>query len=92
MRHRAFCVTSGGSPLEISPFIRTTSPPKINFVFTGQGAQWAGMGKELMEDFITFHEDIKAMDKVLAQLPDPPTWTIEGGTYLSLPSSYLEYL
>lgn len=50
----------------------------INFVFTGQGAQWAGMGKELLQDFVDFHADIKAMDSALAQLPDGPPWTIEG--------------
>ena len=26
-----------------------SSPPRIGFVFTGQGAQWAGMGVELLE-------------------------------------------
>ena len=35
------------------------------------------MGKELLEDFPDFRDDIRAMDKVLAELPDPPSWTIE---------------
>lgn len=75
--HRAFCVTDGKAPLEVTPFAKSKSCPQINFVFTGQGAQWAGMAKELLEDFPDFRDDIRAMDKVLAELPDPPSWTIE---------------
>lgn len=78
MKHRAFSVISPGAPLAISPFSKSKVTPEINFVFTGQGAQWAGMGKELITDFVSFHGDIRAMDNVLAQLPDPPNWTIEG--------------
>jgi acyl transferase domain-containing protein len=81
MKHRAFCVTSPGAPLAISPFSKSKAIPKVNFIFTGQGAQWAGMGKELMENFIGFHQDIRDMDDVLAQLPDPPKWTIEGAHF-----------
>ena len=76
--HRAFCVTDGKAPLVISPFARSKSSKQINFVFTGQGAQWAGMGRELMQEFAEFHEDIKAMDRVLAGLSDRRSWTIEG--------------
>lgn len=76
--HRAFCVTNGNEPLEPSPVTKTRTPPQIIFVFTGQGAQWTGMGKQLMEDFSEFRNDIKEMDKVLGNLPTPPAWTIEG--------------
>ena len=33
---------------------RTTEPPKIGFVFTGQGAQWHAMGRELIEEYPIF--------------------------------------
>ncbi|KAH0559952.1 hypothetical protein GP486_003527 [Trichoglossum hirsutum] len=35
------------------------------------------MGKELMEEFPAFVEDIRAMDRTLAELPCPPSWSIE---------------
>lgn len=84
MLHRAFCVTDGKAPLEITPFAKSKTCPQINFVFTGQGAQWAGMANELLEDFPEFRDNIKAMDKVLAKLPGPPSWTIEGASIGSL--------
>lgn len=33
--------------------------PVIGFVFTGQGAQWAGMGKELMDAFPVYARTIE---------------------------------
>ncbi|KAI0513082.1 hypothetical protein F5B22DRAFT_657489 [Xylaria bambusicola] len=52
---------------------------KIAFIFTGQGAQSAQMGKELMENIPSYLNSIRAMDSVLQSLgEDAPTWTIEG--------------
>lgn len=47
---------------------RTTKEPTIAFVFTGQGAQWAGMGKELIESYPIFESTIKRIDDCLAKL------------------------
>ena len=58
--------------------IRPTRLPRLSFIFTGQGSQWAGMGKELLSDYPSFQDDIRAMDKTLAHCPHPPSWTIEG--------------
>ena len=55
-----------------------SSPSDFAFVFTGQGAQWPGMGKELFEEFSVFRQCIRAMDTVLKMIPHPPEWTIEG--------------
>ena len=78
LAHRAYCVTNGTGDLQVSPASRATAPHNPVFVFTGQGAQWAGMGKELMAEYPSFLEDIRAMDRSLATCAHPPEWTIEG--------------
>jgi acyl transferase domain-containing protein len=49
----------------------------IAFVFTGQGAQWARMGAELMAHCPGFLQSIRALDEVLGDLENRPTWLIE---------------
>ena len=46
--------------------IKAGTAPRIAFVFTGQGAQWAGMGLELMT-YPVFAESIKEADKYLSE-------------------------
>ncbi|OHX00905.1 beta-ketoacyl synthase domain-containing protein [Colletotrichum incanum] len=76
--HRAFCVTDGNGALQISPTTKPRrSPPDLVWIFTGQGAQWAQMGKELMEQEPLFEERINTLDKILAGLSDPPPWTLK---------------
>ncbi|KAI3339977.1 hypothetical protein F4824DRAFT_487475 [Ustulina deusta] len=51
---------------------------KIAFIFTGQGAQSAQMGKELMENIPSYLKSIRDMDRILQSLgEDAPTWSIE---------------
>lgn len=45
--------------------------PTLAFVFTGQGAQWAGMGKELLHTYPVFWVSISRIDKYLAELGAP---------------------
>lgn len=78
---RGFCITKGGGGHDDQP---TFSPPftsqsqdKVAFVFTGQGAQWAQMGKGLFETFPDVLSDIREMDDVLQQQDSPPDWTLE---------------
>ncbi len=40
------------------------------FVFTGQGAQWWGMGKQLLEREPIFRQSIERIDKILADFKD----------------------
>lgn len=51
--------------------------PTIGFVFTGQGAQWARMGSELMTFYPSFLKSIRMLDRALEDLSDPPEWTLE---------------
>ena len=45
-------------------------------IFTGQGAQWVSMAKELILGCRLFHESIQICEKSLACLPDPPSWSL----------------
>ncbi|TVY75806.1 Reducing polyketide synthase DEP5 [Lachnellula suecica] len=58
----------------------SSSPVPIAFVFTGQGAQYAGMGKDLLAMEGTFSGTIRQLDTILQALPLPyaPDWTLEG--------------
>lgn len=53
-------------------------PPRILGVFTGQGAQWATMGKELYSASSLFRSAIDQMQHSLDSLPpkDRPDWTL----------------
>lgn len=51
--HRGFVIAD---PLAISPDSmilgkKKAYPPRVAFIFTGQGAQWSQMGRDLMESF-----------------------------------------
>ncbi|KAF7180982.1 hypothetical protein CNMCM7691_000111 [Aspergillus felis] len=77
MVHRAFAILD--STGQISPFEKLKSvSPQVTFVFTGQGAQWPGMGRELFLESEKFRDDIRMLDRVLQSLESPPNWTIEG--------------
>ncbi|KAI5786964.1 hypothetical protein DFH27DRAFT_518306 [Peziza echinospora] len=51
----------------------------LGFVFTGQGAQWARMGAELLAEYPSFLATIRHLDSILARLPagEAPAWTLE---------------
>jgi acyl transferase domain-containing protein len=74
---RSFCV-SKGKTLQAVPAVKTPKFKGLLLIFTGQGAQWKGMGRELLRDFSTFGEDIRKMDLWLAESSHPPSWKIEG--------------
>lgn len=60
------------------PAIPKTLPPRILGVFTGQGAQWATMGRELYEASSVFHKTMDLLQYSLDSLPesDRPSWSI----------------
>lgn len=46
------------------------------FVFTGQGAQWAQMGKQLIEQNPVFRRTIQDLDDTLSRLAHAPKWSL----------------
>jgi acyl transferase domain-containing protein len=49
-------------------FIRSSKKPDLAFVFTGQGAQWARMGFELIEHYPVFKETLTRADACVRNL------------------------
>ncbi|HEY3393633.1 MAG TPA: SDR family NAD(P)-dependent oxidoreductase, partial [Lacipirellulaceae bacterium] len=45
--------------------VRKLARPKVSFLFTGQGAQYVGMGRRLFETHRLFREHIEACDRIL---------------------------
>ena len=81
--HKAFTVASEPSvdeDFDISNFkfgSSKESTTEVNFIFTGQGVQWAGVGKEAIKTFSVFRDTIWKLDRVLKGLAHPPDFTIE---------------
>lgn len=50
--------------------------PKLGFVFTGQGAQWVGMGKELLQAYPVFKTSIVGIDRFLNDIG--ASFTVQG--------------
>jgi acyl transferase domain-containing protein len=48
--------------------VRSLREPTVGFVFTGQGAQWHGMGKELLGTYPIFKQTMKDVDACLKSL------------------------
>ncbi|KAJ6105499.1 Acyl transferase/acyl hydrolase/lysophospholipase [Penicillium capsulatum] len=65
--------------------VRTTSPPEIAFVFTGQGAQYQAMGRALMT-YPVFQKSMEEASDFIRRLGSP--WDLIGCTYL-LADEYL---
>ncbi|KAJ9482561.1 hypothetical protein VN97_g10867 [Penicillium thymicola] len=80
LSHRGYLIVDGKSGISENQSTppAVTGAPHVIFAFTGQGAQWAGMGTELMNHFDTFRRDIRTLDQILQEIESPPSWSIEG--------------
>ncbi|KAI2627176.1 putative polyketide synthase [Xylaria nigripes] len=76
--HRSYAVTNDFSSVQSSiTQAAPDSPPRIGWVFTGQGAQWPEMGARLIDSNATFRATINKLDDFLLTLPTPLSWSIE---------------
>lgn len=77
--HRGFLVATSATSLDDGALVmgkRWNEAPRIGFVFTGQGAQWSQMGKQLVETFPQAKLLIQRLDKALQTVPNPPKWSL----------------
>lgn len=78
--HRSFVITDTVENLDESAFTvgkKSTNAPKIGLVFTGQGAQWPQMGKDLVATYPQVRSLLRELDDVLQAQADAPNWTLE---------------
>ncbi|KAK7906576.1 hypothetical protein PG985_016313 [Apiospora marii] len=87
LRYRTFALasldkSSAKARLLAEPAVLSSAaadPLPFGFVFTGQGAQYPGMAKELLAQDPKFRATIRGLDETLQALPSPyaPSWTLE---------------
>lgn len=77
--YRTFVVTDshGGFEIDNTPKTITKVKRRVVFVYTGQGAHWAGMGRSLITSNQAFRSSIQRLDTFLQSLPEPPSWSLE---------------
>ncbi|RDW86492.1 type I polyketide synthase [Aspergillus mulundensis] len=74
----SYCIADGlmvGEP--VTP-AESKGVRQVAFIFTGQGAQWVGMGREMLKENAEFAASIEEMDKTLQSIDHPPSWSLEG--------------
>ncbi|KAI0403571.1 polyketide synthase [Xylaria palmicola] len=76
LHHRAYAICDGIHEPSFQCGVECQDL-QLGFVFTGGGAQWPNMGRQLLQ-FPAFRNSIRRTDDYVATLPDPPSWTVEG--------------
>ena len=68
--------------------VRSPNPPRVGFVFTGQGANWHAMGRELVDAYPIFRRSLEMAERHLKSLG--AEWSLIGTfTYTRL--IYLQF-
>ena len=76
--YRAFAIASKDSIGIASPTTRSAKRPAVIIVFTGRGAQWPRMGRDIIDSNPTFLNSIRRLDKYLQGMYEhAPEWKIE---------------
>lgn len=70
---RSFDLIDAINSQRVSPS-KEVDPLRIGFIFTGQGAQWYGMGRELYDQYPVFSHAIDYADECLRELGAP--WSL----------------
>ncbi|KAF4595806.1 putative polyketide synthase [Ophiocordyceps camponoti-floridani] len=80
LRKRLEEATTSASDAEPMAFLQDVRQPgqrgRIMGVFTGQGAQWPTMGRELLRESAFARSLMTKLEESLAALPEPPAWRL----------------
>ncbi|PKY00812.1 hypothetical protein P168DRAFT_275300 [Aspergillus campestris IBT 28561] len=70
--------TGSQSPV-MKPLSIGQAQPRVLGVFTGQGAQWPAMGRELIRNSLWLERRVDELEDALSRLPeeDRPTWSLK---------------
>lgn len=80
--YRAYMISDGTPGHEISSVAKVPrDTPHVVMIFSGQGAQWPEMGRELLQSDAQFLKDIDEMNLILQSLEYPPSWNIVGAFF-----------
>ncbi|KAI9653650.1 MAG: Type I Iterative PKS [Bathelium mastoideum] len=94
--HRAFLIKNQTELVGMRNELRLLGPltngvlcedVPVAFVFTGQGAQWPQMGMALYDRCAAFRDSFSHLDRILYELPNPPSWTLKDTLFASPESS-----
>lgn len=83
LTYRSFAVFNNNLIVKAPPAVKDVRKPNIVMVFTGQGAQWPLMGRELIHSHKSFHDSIRSLDAALAS-------SVQGGPGYSIEEELLK--